>query len=161
MNLLQKLLLNTEKNIRGFRRRLRSIYYSNILKSMGKDCQICDHVLIYGHENISLGKHVHVNEGVILQSCVGSSITIGDCVILSYGAYVLTGGIQLAPDIIWDKHLSSPVTIEDYAWIGARSIILPGVTIGKGAVVAAGSVVTQNVKPGSLIAGVPAKVKKH
>ncbi len=49
------------------------------------------------------------------------------------------------------------VTIEDYVWIGARAIVLPGVTLGRGAVVAAGSVVTKNVASMTIVAGVPAK----
>jgi acetyltransferase-like isoleucine patch superfamily enzyme len=48
------------------------------------------------------------------------------------------------------------VTIEDYAWISCRVVILPGVTIGKGAVVAAGAVVTTNVPPYTIVGGVPA-----
>jgi len=52
----------------------------------------------------------------------------------------------------------APVTIEDYVWIGHRAIIMPGVTIGRGAVVAAGAVVTKSVPPMSIVAGVPAKI---
>lgn len=53
---------------------------------------------------------------------------------------------------------SEPVTIGDYVWVGARSVILRGVTIGDGAVVAAGSVVTSDVPAGALVGGVPARV---
>jgi acetyltransferase-like isoleucine patch superfamily enzyme len=49
------------------------------------------------------------------------------------------------------------VIIEDYVWLCSRSIILPGVTIGKGAVVAAGAVVTKNVEPYTVVGGIPAK----
>ena len=51
--------------------------------------------------------------------------------------------------------------VGDYVWIGARSIILQGVTIGEGAVVAAGSVVSKDVAPYTIVAGVPAKVVKQ
>lgn len=50
-----------------------------------------------------------------------------------------------------------PVVIEDYAWVSVRAIILPNVTIGTGAVVAAGAVVTKNVEPYTVVAGIPAK----
>jgi acetyltransferase-like isoleucine patch superfamily enzyme len=50
-----------------------------------------------------------------------------------------------------------PVVIEDYAWVSCRVVILPGVTIGRGAVVAAGSVVTKDVAPYTIVGGVPAK----
>ena len=54
--------------------------------------------------------------------------------------------------------VSSPVIIEDYVFIGPRSIILPGVKIGKGAVVAAGAVVSKDVAPYAIVGGVPAKI---
>lgn len=50
-----------------------------------------------------------------------------------------------------------PIVVEDYAWIGAGAIVLPGVTIGKGAVVAAGAVVTRDVAPRTIVAGNPAR----
>ena len=56
---------------------------------------------------------------------------------------------------------TTPVVIEDDIWIGANAVILPGVTIGHHSVVAAGAVVTKNVPPHSLVAGVPAKVIKQ
>lgn len=55
---------------------------------------------------------------------------------------------------------TTPVTIEDDVWVGANAVILPGVTIGNHCVVAAGAVVTKDVPPHSLVAGVPAKVIK-
>jgi acetyltransferase-like isoleucine patch superfamily enzyme len=53
--------------------------------------------------------------------------------------------------------VGGPVTIEDYAWVGCRVVILPGVCIGKGAVVAAGAVVTKDVPPYAIVGGVPAR----
>jgi len=53
--------------------------------------------------------------------------------------------------------VGAPVIIEDYVWVSVRAIVLPGVTIGKGAVIAAGAVVTKNVEPYSIMGGVPAK----
>lgn len=51
-----------------------------------------------------------------------------------------------------------PIFIDDYVWIGVGAIVLQGVKIGKGAVIAAGSVVTKDIEPYSIVAGVPAKV---
>jgi acetyltransferase-like isoleucine patch superfamily enzyme len=55
---------------------------------------------------------------------------------------------------------TSSVIIEDDVWVGANAVILPGVTIGRHSVIAAGAVVTHDVPEGSLVAGVPAKIKK-
>jgi maltose O-acetyltransferase len=53
---------------------------------------------------------------------------------------------------------TAPVVIEDFAWLGSRAMVLPGVTVGKGAVVAAGAVVTRDVPPYAIVGGVPARV---
>ena len=59
------------------------------------------------------------------------------------------------------KTICSPVKIEDNVWIGARACIVPGITIGEGAVVAMGSVVTKNVPPCAVVGGNPAKIIKY
>lgn len=160
MNVAQAILLIVERVLRGIRRRLRALYYSLVFKSMGEECQICSGVLVCGPENITLGNRVIANEGVVLQSCNGATITIGNRVGLSYGVNILTGGLDISRGIALHKHVSAPVVIEDDAWIAAQAIILAGVRIGQGAVVAAGSVVTGDVPPYTLVAGVPAKVIK-
>ena len=62
--------------------------------------------------------------------------------------------------MMWHEVNSKPIHIKNNAWIGTRSIILKGVTIGEGAVVAAGSVVTKDVPDYTLVAGNPAEIKK-
>jgi maltose O-acetyltransferase len=57
-----------------------------------------------------------------------------------------------------DLEFSLPITVEDYVWIGGNSTILPGVTIGKHAIVAAGSVVTKDVPPNTIVGGNPARL---
>lgn len=62
-------------------------------------------------------------------------------------------------EILADHHISTqPIVIGDHVWIGMNTVILKGVTIGDGAIIAAGSVVTQNIPPGALAGGVPARV---
>ena len=63
---------------------------------------------------------------------------------------------HLANSVIFES-VAMDVTIEDHAWIGVRAIILPGITIGKGSVVGAGSVVTKSVEDYTIVAGMPAK----
>lgn len=55
------------------------------------------------------------------------------------------------------KYIEGKVVIDDYAWVSTNAMIMPGVTIGEGAVVAAGAVVTRNVEPYAIVGGVPAK----
>ena len=77
--------------------------------------------------------------------------------------------VSISPEVslITSNHLKDdpafgiedkPIVIEDYAWVGSRATVLPGVTIGKGAIVAAGSVVTKDVPAFAVVGGVPAKV---
>ena len=144
---------------RGTKRRLRTQWCSYLLKSMGKGCQICDGVLITGHENVSLGDQVSVNDRVILQSCEGAGITVGDHVTLSYGVKLITGGLAIGEEgADQDQHQAMPIAIKDAAWIGAGAIILPGVTVGTGAIVSAGSVVTRDVEAHAIAGGAPARV---
>jgi len=127
------------------------------LGGMGKKCEICSHVFFGNAKNIFCGDHVIINEYTVLQACNGTSIHIGNGVHLSFGTFVLTGGLDLVNGIERRTHVCASVVIEDFAWIGARAIILPGVTIGLGAAVGAGSVVAKNVEPYTLVVGVPAK----
>ncbi len=84
------------------------------------------------------------------------SITIGTGVSISSDVIILTADHE--KDENGKKDRERPVVIHDYAWIGTRAIILPGVTIGRGAKIAAGAIVTKNVPPQTLVAGVPAKI---
>jgi len=159
MRLEQSIFLTVERLLRGLRRRLRTLYYSRVMQYMGKGCQVCDGVLVTGAENVCLGHHVTVNDSVIIQSCDGCEISIGDQVTLSYGAKLITGGLVLnAGGATQGLHQSKPIIIENSAWIGAGAILLPGIRVGTGAIVAAGSVVTHDVAPHTIVGGVPAIV---
>jgi len=86
----------------------------------------------------------------------GDSIVIGNNVVFGHGVELYTSDHD--PD---DPHFSrrdAPITIRDNVWIGSSAIILKGVTIGEGAVVAAGSVVTRDVKAFTIVGGNPAKL---
>ncbi|MDA3799470.1 MAG: acyltransferase [Kiritimatiellae bacterium] len=85
------------------------------------------------------------------------NIKIGDNVAISHDVTIMDSDGGHSLDYVGYQAFS-PVVIEDNVWIGSRAMILKGVTIGKGAVIAAGAVVTKNVPPNTLVAGVPAKV---
>lgn len=147
---------------RAIFRRIRPLYYKMILGSLGPHTDIMPKVYIEHPHKVFIGKHVIINEGVLLEGTTNAHIKIGDWVTISYEAMVLTTSWALQEDGFYGhKHISKSVVIEDGAWIAARAIILPGVTIGARSVVAAGSVVTRDVEPGTLVAGVPARVLRR
>ncbi len=86
----------------------------------------------------------------------GAPITIGNCVTFGHEVALYTSDHD--PDAPDFQRRDAPITIGDYAWIGSRAIILKGVTVGEGAVVAAGSVVTSDVAPYTIVAGNPARL---
>lgn len=107
--------------------------------------------------NIKIGARVFINAGVMLVDSGG--ITIEDDVLIGPGVYLISVDHKLAPKRRKELDLA-PVVIKKNAWLGARSIILPGVTIGENAIVGAGAVVTKNVSANTVVAGIPAKVIK-
>ena len=105
---------------------------------------------------LRMGSQVWIDKNVNLYNV--ERITIGDNVIISDGAYICTATHDIASprfDLV-----TRPVRICDNAWIAAKAIVLPGVTIGEGAVVAAGAVVTRDVEPWMVVGGNPARVIK-
>lgn len=107
--------------------------------------------------NIKIGAHVFINAGVMMVDTGG--ITIEDDVLIGPGSYLISVNHQLNPQHRKELQLA-PVLIKKNAWLGAKSIILPGVTIGESAVVGAGAVVTKSVPPATLVAGNPARIIK-
>lgn len=155
----QFILLMLARLLRGIRRRWRNFYYLRVLKSFGKGSQISDDVLITGAECVSIGKYVFVNDGVIIQSCEEAEIVIGDYVTLSYGSKLITGSLVISTIYGPKKiHYAKSIIIEKSVWIGVGAILLPGVHVGTGAIVSAGSVVTHDVEPHTIVGGVPARV---
>jgi acetyltransferase-like isoleucine patch superfamily enzyme len=150
-------LLVVSRWLRGLRRRLRFRILSSQLRRLGRGCQIADKVMITGHDCVSIGEDAYINEYVILQSCEGAEITIGSRVVLSYGVMILTGNLDHAALSNVHRHSVAPVHIGDDVWIGSRSVVLPGVRIMDGAIVAAGSVVTRDVEAGAVVGGAPAR----
>lgn len=108
-------------------------------------------------ENITIGKNVFVNHACTFMDRGG--ITIEDDVLIGPKVNLITTNHPLNPEER-SATISHPITIKRRAWIGVGATILPGVTVGENAVVAAGAVVSKNVPANSIVAGVPAKVIK-
>ncbi|MDG1873774.1 MAG: DapH/DapD/GlmU-related protein [Mariniblastus sp.] len=155
--MLQGSILLLERVTNGFRRRLNYFYFKATLKNVGTQTYFDSGVRIYGKQFVHIGSEVNVNSGVTIQSCGAAPVTIGDRVVLSYDCMILTGGLDRGHCFESREHLVKPVIIEDGVWLGARSVVLPGITIGKNSLIAAGSVVTKDVSDHTLVAGVPAK----
>lgn len=119
-----------------------------------KSAVIYSGFLVRAPHKVFIGKGTVVGYNCELDGRKG--LTIGDNVNISSDVKFYT----LQHDYN-DKHfkaVGAPIEIKDYAWISVRAIILPGVTIGRGAVVAAGAVVTKNVPDCVIVGGIPAKI---
>lgn len=140
---------------------------------VGQDCLIEGHLITETDDSkIQVGNNVFIGGGSILDCVV--SIVIEDDVLISYQCiigdsdnhsllyeirrYDLADWKKGKHD--WSTTKSAPIKISRGAWLGARSIILKGVTVGEGAVVGAGSVVTTDVPAWTMVAGNPARVVK-
>ena len=136
---------------------LRLLFYRHVMKyTIGKNSAIFLDCTFDCAKNFSLGKNSVINGKCRIDN--KSSITIGENVSISQEVMILSADHDMdSPDF---RGRERPVKIEDYVWVGSRAIILPGITVGKGAVVSAGPVVTKNVEPFSVVAGVPAKMKR-
>jgi acetyltransferase-like isoleucine patch superfamily enzyme len=120
---------------------------------LGKNSVIYNSCELRDPRNIVIGDFTSIGDHCILDGRGG--LTIGNSVNFSTGVWIWT--MQHAVNDSAFGIESAPVVIEDYAWISCRTVLLPGVRIGKGAVVAAGAVVTKAVDAYSIVGGVPAK----
>ena len=111
----------------------------------------------YGR-NITIGKRVFINMGCCFQDHGG--IEIGDDVLIGHQVVIATLNHDFDPERRGDM-TPAPVKIGNKVWIGAHATVLPGVTVGDNAVIAAGAVVTKDVPANTVVAGVPARpIKK-
>ncbi len=105
-------------------------------------------------QKVSIGRGTVINQGCLLYTTGG--LAIGENVSISAGAWLVTGTHDMNDPQFSDNY--KPIIIGNHAWIGMRATILGGITIGEGAVVMAGAVVTRDVPPYAIAGGVPARV---
>ena len=108
-------------------------------------------------KNTHIGERVFINSGCKFQDQGG--IFIGNDCLIGHNATLCTINHNPDPDHRGDMEFK-PIHIEDKVWLGANTTICPGVTIGEGAIVAAGAVVTKDVAPRTVVGGIPAKFIK-
>jgi len=122
---------------------------------IGKNCYIGDHSRIWSGENISIGNNVLISHGVNVMDTNAHEIDYklraeGYIGLLKNGTKYLQGRVE-----------TSEIIIEDDVWIGFNSIIMKGVKIGRGAIIAAGTVVTKDVPTFAMVGGNPARLLKQ
>jgi acetyltransferase-like isoleucine patch superfamily enzyme len=131
------------------------------------------HVLYRRGLGLRLERGAHIHKGLEIRSgrkvSIGSGSIIGfDCILDGRGGITVGRNVNLSSEVaIWTlQHAPNdprfglsegPVRVGDRAWLSYRAVLLPGVTIGEGAVIAAGSIVTNDVAPFSIVAGAPAQ----
>ena len=119
---------------------------------LGEGSSICAGCFITGYQ-VRIGANSVVNRGTYLDG--RAALTIGDNVNIAHQALLQT--LTHDPRSANFSVVGRKVAIHDHAWIGARAIVCPGVTVGEGAVVGAGAVVTRDVPPWTIVAGNPAR----
>ncbi len=138
---------------------LKSMVLTMLGAKVGKRIVYYPGVKIVPAHGITIGDDVDFAWGVIVTA--SGEVVIGDRVLIGYQTLILSSNhcIPTHPDHIFSAgHVKKRVTIQNDVWIGSGCKILPGVVVGEGAVVAAGSVVTKDVAPFSIVGGVPAKL---
>jgi len=135
--------------------KFRKIIIKSQFKKIGSHTNFLMGLEFRNPKNISIGSNSAINKNVLLDGR-GGKLIIGNNVDIAQETNIWT----LEHDVHSDMHKDSgaDVIIEDYVWIASRVTILPGVTLGKGAVVAANSVVTKDVPAMAIVGGIPAKV---
>lgn len=158
MRRIKTVLLETEVfilHIAGFipSHHLRRLFYRIGGVKIGWGSAIHMGARFYNPWNIKIGKDSIIGEGVVLDG--RDRLEIGNHVDLASEVMIYNAEHDIEDENF--RAVSQPVVIEDYVFVGPRAIILPGVTVKKGAVVGAGAVVTKDVSEFAIVGGVPAK----
>lgn len=135
--------------------RMRRMALGLRVKTLGKGVMVYAWPAMTYPERISIGDNSTINHRVFLGARGG--ITIGKRVRISSHSMLETASLDLQPGI--KSHSAMAITIEDDAWIASGAIVLGGVRVGRGSIVAAGAVVTKDVPPDHLAMGVPARTR--
>ena len=156
-------------------------FHRGQFRTIGEHVIFEEGVLVFHPETISLGHNLYIGHGAILKGYHNSRMEIGDNSWIGQQVFIHSGGgvtigksvgVGPAVKILTSRHAEEgieipillsrievlPVVIEDDCDLGVGSIILPGVTLGRGTQVGAGAVVTRSTPPWSVVAGVPARV---
>ena len=167
MKLLAKIYYYTFWFIRGVINRLSSFFYKRLMISCGKNVRFSAITSDFTYQTISIGNDVYIGPGAKFIAA-NSKLYIGSKVLFGPNVTII-GGDHRVTDVgrfIYDVKDKQPeddqdIHIEDDVWVGANATILKGVAIGRGAVIAACALVNKDVKPYTIVGGVPAKSLKR
>jgi putative colanic acid biosynthesis acetyltransferase WcaF len=145
------------------RHKIFNLIKSNYLRlqgaTIGKSITYYPGIKINPCRRLKLGDHVDLAWGVIITT--GGYVEIGDRTLIGYRT-IISSANHVIPQgkghIFGSGHHKKKVTIENDVWVGGNCTIVAGVNIGEGAVIAAGSVVTKDVEPFTIVGGIPAKL---
>ena len=121
--------------------------------SIGESCFLGEHSRIWSAARITIGNRVLISHGVNIHDNNAHSLSAASRHL--HAKEIFSRG---HPRVMEDPPIAAPVLIEDDAWLGFNSTVLKGVTVGRGAIVAAGTMVTKDVPPYTIVAGNPARV---
>lgn len=138
--------------------RSKQIYVKGKLKSCGENVNFQLPIIITSPEQVEIGNNVSFAAYVHIWGA--GSVKIGNRVMIGSHTAITSITHDYEEDIMYDKSLFKPVIIGNDIWIGSHAVIMPGINIGDGAVIGAGSIVTKDVEPFTIVVGVPAKFLK-
>lgn len=169
--------LNSNEVIQKVNNRIYNIWLEFIIYLLHCLSNVPSHIfrkLIFRLAGMKIGRSSFIHSGTVLYQpgniILGDGTIIGEKAVLDGRKELVIGNhVDIASEVmiynsehdINNSHFSAieaAVHIEDYVFIGPRSIILPGITIGRGAIVGAGAVVTKDIPPFAIVGGVPAKI---
>ena len=140
---------------------IRRLCFYIMLKKCGREVYVDYHTYIRYPSKVSIGAHTWINRGcrfLASQHFKEVEIKIGEHVAIAPECIFLAAGHDYHYRTLPDA--AATITVGDYVWLGARVTVLPGISIGEGAVIGANSVVTQDIPPWTVAVGSPAKVIK-
>ncbi|MBU3615524.1 transferase [Polynucleobacter sp. Latsch14-2] len=141
--------------------RLRNLMLRATGIQLGSDVRFCGRSWIYGRGLLKVGSDTWISPGAVIFTHVEAQISVGNCCDIGPGVEFITGGHMIGPH---GRRAgvgnAKSIFVGNGVWIGAKSIILGGVTIGSGSIIAAGSLVRSDVPENSLVAGVPGVIKR-
>jgi acetyltransferase-like isoleucine patch superfamily enzyme len=128
---------------------------------IGRRVKLWSGVWVDDFSGLEIGDDVTIGKDVFF--ICGGSVSIGNRTMVAHGSKIISSGHIIPPEqgqMRFSGPDIAPIVIGGDAWIGAAAVVLPGVTLGEGAVVAAGAVVTKDVSAYAIVGGIPARLIK-